>query len=163
MVVLRITHTEETKMLEVTHTEFSNSTPETVWSLWSNIETWPVWDTALEWCRHEKDSSFEVGGKALLMPKGAFEPVSMVITECTAPRSFTDDAKTGLGLIRLSHTLELKGDGVMITHTMQIFPCHAAAQAILETQLFPKMQKALPQSVKTLAALAEKACTKVCK
>ena len=145
-------------MLEVTHTEFAKASPQSVWKFWSHVETWSVWDKGVEWCKLEDNGIFKVGAKASLMPKAAPNPVSIEITECEENRSFTDIAKMDLGLLKLIHSLEVEKDGVKITHTMQIFPHNEATKAIFEQHIFPKMQKELPESVKTLAALAEKVC-----
>ena len=141
--------------LELTHTEFAKATPESVWHIWSDVSTWSQWDHGVEWCRLKEGHKFELNGEGMLLPKGAPAPVHFRIIECTPTTSFTDEGILELGSIHFFHQVIAYREGVNITHALKYFPGNLKAKEIFEAQIFPKLQKGLPESVKALAQLAE--------
>lgn len=141
--------------IKITHTEFANASPEHVWSLWSDVSTWAIWDHGVQWCRMKEGHQFQVGGEALLQPKGAPVPVHVRIVDCAPNKCFTDEGSLDLGLIRFSHEIAPHKGGVMITHTLNFIPANPKAKEIFETRMLSKLQQELPESVKSIAKLAE--------
>ena len=144
-------------MLEVSHEEFTGASPEVVWKIWSNPKSWKFWDSGLEWCKLKAGHRFEVGGEALLLPKMAPQPLSIIIVECTPNKSFTDKARFDLGEIYVSHEVRPKGNGSIIKHKLQYYEANLEAKTIFENKMWKHLQKELPASVKTLAQFATKA------
>ncbi len=141
--------------IEVTHTEFAKADPKSVWQIWSDLTTWSKWDHGIEWCRFKEGNQFQLHGEALLLPKGAPAPLTIRLIECTPLQSFTDEGVFDLGSIQFSHRVIPHKKGVKITHTLKYVPANSETKKIFETRMLPKLQKELPESVKTLAKLAE--------
>ncbi len=149
-------------VIELTHTEFAKASPENVWEIWSDVSTWAIWDHGIQWCKLKEGNKFELGGEALLLPQGAPNPLSIRLIECTPGKSFTDEGSFELGSIQFAHTVIPDGSGVKITHSLRYVPANPQAREVFETYMLPKIQRELPESVKTLAKCAEKNTNPVC-
>jgi hypothetical protein len=145
-------------VIELTHTEFAKTDPKNVWRLWSDTSTWSQWDHGVEWCKLKEGHQFELDGEALLLPKGSPSPLTIRFTECTPNQSFTDRGDFELGSIQFSHTVTPCPGGVKITHSLKFTPANPQTKEIFEMRMLPKIQKELPESVKTLAKCAEEKC-----
>ncbi len=144
--------------LELTHTEFAKADAETVWKMWSDCSTWSEWDQGIEWCKLKEGSKFELNGEAYLLPKGSTYPLAICFIECTYKKSFTDEGKFELGSIQFSHNVASYKDGVQITHSLKYIPTDDRAKQVFETHMLPKIQKELPESVRSLAKCVEEKC-----
>ncbi len=142
-------------IVEITHTEFSEATSENVWKLWSDVGTWSQWDHGLEWCKMKKGHKFQLNGEASLLPKGSPQQVDIRIIECTPNKSFTDTATFELGILVAFHEIIPHKNGVNIKHTLSFTPANPQMKAIFEKNMLPKLKVGLPNSVKTLAKMAE--------
>lgn len=141
--------------LEINHCEFAQAKPENVWKLWSEVVNWTLWDRGLKWCKLKEGHRFELRGEALILPYNAPAPITICIIECTPNRSFTDEAKTELGLIFASHEVALAQGGVWITHSFRYIPANPQAAKVFEGKIWPKMKAEVVESVKTLAKMAQ--------
>jgi hypothetical protein len=148
-------------LLEVTHTEFSHSTPDLVWKLWSDVSTWIKWDHGLEWCKLKDGHQFQLHAEASLLPKGAPQPVNIKIIECEPNKKFTDEAKFELGTLQAFHEIFPQKEGVNIKHSLKYIPANPHARAIFEKHMWPNLQRGLPESVKALAGLASEVSAKL--
>jgi hypothetical protein len=154
--IFKINTEQKTMNIELSHTEFAKSTPENIWSIWSDVSTWSIWDHGLEWCKLKENNKFEVNGEAILQPKGSPIPLSIRFTECTPNKSFTDEGTFELGAIQFSHSVSTCRNGVEITHSFKYIPANPKAKNIFEATMLVKIKDELPQSVKALANYAEK-------
>lgn len=50
------------------HTEDTVASPESIWALWSDVTTWPVWDAGVDSVTLE--GAFAAGTKGMLKPAG---------------------------------------------------------------------------------------------
>lgn len=145
-------------VIELTHTESAKADSESVWKTWSDVSTWSEWDHGVEWCKLKEGNRFELNGEASLLPKGSPFPLNIRFIECTPNKSFTDEGKFELGSIQFSHKVIPYKDGVKITHSLKYVPANPKAKKTFEMQMLPKIQKELPESVKTLAKYVERKC-----
>lgn len=145
-------------VIRFTHTEFAKADAESVWKMWSDVSTWSEWDHGIEWCRLKEGSKFELNGEASLLPKGSPFPLSIRFIECTPNKSFTDEGNFELGSIQFSHKVVFCKGGVEITHSLKYVSANPKAKETFEERMLPKIQKELPESVKTLAKCVEEKC-----
>ncbi len=124
---------------------------ENVWKLWSDVETWPMWDHGLEWCR--LDGPFSAGTKGALKPKGS-PTVSFELTHVEPGHSYSDLSSLPLTKLKFTHTLEKLSRGqYQIRHRAS---CKGLLAPILFLTLRRDLKKGMPQSVRKLAEIAEK-------
>ncbi len=121
-----------------------------IWQLWSDVPNWPKWDDGLEWCR--MDGPFAVGTKGELKPKGA-PKVSFVMTDVRPLESYSDLSYLPLTHLTFTHTLEQLPNGkLLIRHRAH---CKGLLAPLLYLTLRRDLKKGMPQSVQTLAKIAE--------
>ena len=83
-------------ILNPANTRFSqtletSASPETIWTIWTNVQAWPTWDTELEYAKLEYaklEGPFALGAKGKLKAKGNQE-AEFVITTLEPGRSYT--------------------------------------------------------------------------
>ena len=139
------------KTFTVTHTEKVEASKETVWRLWSDVNTWPNWDEGLISCKAEGE--FKVGGSFELMPKGAPQAVKATLQNVVENESFSDKTDLGFATIEAHHKLEEIDSVLWLTHTIIAKVDDEKAEFYAEN-IWPGFETGLPQSVKNLVELA---------
>lgn len=130
------------------HTEYTSASPESIWALWRDVTSWPVWDGGVE--RVTLKGPFAAGTKGTLKPTGG-PKVHFALTEVRPAAGFVDVTRLPLARMRFEHTAVREGDRTRLTHRVTIRG--------LTTPLFSRVigrgiAKGLPETVKALARLA---------
>ncbi|MEO9324441.1 SRPBCC family protein [Nocardioides sp. C4-1] len=93
---------------EHAHTVTTAATPEAIWTLWSDPDTWSSWDPAV--VAVDLHGGFEEGTTGTLTLAGPIEvPVLLAIVE--PGRRYLDQLTLGDLVIRVDHVVEPLADG----------------------------------------------------
>lgn len=130
-------------------TKSSKATKEQIWSVWTDVKNWNIWDKEVE--SSSIFGAFEVGTfgqlKAKNGPKSKFE-----IIESTKNRSFTNRTKLPLCILDFIHEMKESDDSILITHRIEI----KGALSFFFSRIIGKQQaKSLPDAVESLIKLVE--------
>ena len=128
----------------------SSADPETIWNLYSAVETWSRWDHDLESSRIH--GLFEVGSRGEMVMKGSPAALPFALTEVEDLQLFTTETPLPGATVHFVHTLERTPDGTRITHRASITGDHWERFA---QTVGANIEHALPATVQTLARLAE--------
>lgn len=135
--------------MEITVTRSSKATKERIWSLWTNVDTWNLWDSDVEYSK--LFGMFEVGTNGVLKarngPKSKFN-----IVEATTNKSFTNRSKLPLCTLDFVHEIVAKETGVIITHRIVI---KGFLSPLFSLIIGKQQEKNLPKAVEALIKLAE--------
>ncbi|MDX2013601.1 MAG: SRPBCC family protein [Myxococcaceae bacterium] len=115
----------------------STAAADTLWSALSDVSSWPSWDESI--ARASLDGPFVTGTGGTLALHGQ-PPLGFTLTEVTAGRSFTNEARVGPMTVRFHHTLERLSGGARLTHGLDVDG--PGAEALLE-RLAPGVEHAL--------------------
>jgi hypothetical protein len=85
----------------------TNATPEQIWAMWKNVETWPHWDSELEWVK--LNGPFEIGTKGRMQPSGG-PVVDFILTEIQLNKKFVNRAKLPLTTLEFTHVYEANSE-----------------------------------------------------
>lgn len=134
--------------MDVRASEYTHASPESVWSQWSDVASWPVWDSGVE--RVTLQGPFAAGTKGTLKPTGG-PRVRFELTEVRPVEGFTDVTKLPLSRMQFEHSAVRESDRTRLTHRVTI--------SGLTTPLFARIigrgvAKGLPETVRTLARVA---------
>lgn len=142
-------------MWQFEHSITTKAKAETIWGLYSDIQTWTTWDKGIVSVR--LDGPFIQGTRGFLQPQGQ-EPLAFELTEVSPLQSFSDVTDIpGAGIqVHFTHLLIESGGTTQVTHKVMITGPNAE-------QMGPKfgahMVKGIPHSMEGLVALAlEKEC-----
>ncbi|HJD75315.1 MAG TPA: hypothetical protein K8W04_04565 [Bacteroides reticulotermitis] len=135
--------------MEITVTRSSKATKERIWSLWTNVETWNLWDPDVEYSK--LFGKFEVGVSGILKarngPKSRFK-----IVEATPNKSFTNRSKLPFCTLDFIHEVIEKDRDIIITHRIVI----KGLLSPLFSKIIGKQQELnLPKAVDELIKFAE--------
>lgn len=88
---------------------------EAIWRWYEAVDKWPLWDKSLKTA--ELSGPFTVGSEGVM---GMLNGISIpfVIVECRRTRSFSTKSDMGQISITMQHSLEQKGDKVLVTHRL---------------------------------------------
>lgn len=86
----------------------TGATPNQIWSIWAEVENWPVWDSELEWVKME--GPFVQGTTGTMKPRGG-PVVCFVLTNVDENRQFSDRTKLPLTKIEFIHRYETAANG----------------------------------------------------
>ena len=101
-----------------THSKFyPNVSSEDVWKILIDINNWHKWHEDLEYCKLEGE--FKVGSFFRLKPKGVSE-VKVDLIEIKDKVSFTDCTTFFGAKMFDTHTVEVKGEGVILTNKVVV-------------------------------------------
>lgn len=78
----------------------TDATPEQIWSLWENVDAWPLWDKEVSWAKLH--GPFSVGTHGLMKPSNG-PKVDFILIEVEKNKKFTDRAKLPLTTMDFSH------------------------------------------------------------
>ncbi|WP_160397148.1 SRPBCC family protein [Paenibacillus sp. MMS18-CY102] len=137
-------------MFEFEHSVITKAKAETIWQLYSNLETWAVWDPYIH---VELQGEFEAGTKGTLQPRGK-GVLSYELLKVTPLQFFSDITHMQeLGIdVSLAHTIEPVGEGTRVTHKIIVTGPNADTIGV---QFGGEVSKRMPHTVESLVALAE--------
>lgn len=141
----------KTKAFLFSHSKTTTADSAAIWSLWSDIENWPKWDSGIARCQLEGD--FEAGNTFELAVRNE-APITIELTEVVKNVKFADVARPPFGTIRTIHEMKETGDGLEVIHTMKAEINEAQAE-FFEQNIWGHITQGLPNSVANLVALAE--------
>lgn len=126
-------------------TATTTATPEQIWKLWTNLDSWPEWDTGVAWAKLE--TSFTQGAYFSMKPTDG-PTMRCMLQEVRQLRSFSNISRLPLTTVSLSH---VRSDGTL---------CHKVEMRGWLTPLFKrlfgyKIEKELSSVVSRLVTLAE--------
>jgi uncharacterized protein YndB with AHSA1/START domain len=129
----------------------TTASPEAVWRLWADVESWPTWNGDIR--RISIDGPFAPGARVLMTP---FEqdPIELRITQAVENELFVDEAALGDMVIQTSHRIEPASEGkVRIVYRMEI---SGPAAAALGPTLGPEITADFPDTIAALIEHAER-------
>lgn len=85
---------------ELTESVETDATSEQIWSLWENVDAWPLWDQDLSWVKLK--GPFEVGTHGEMKPTDG-PKVNFNLTEVEKNKKFTNQAKLPFTTMDFSH------------------------------------------------------------
>jgi hypothetical protein len=139
----------------LSYTTVSPASAEKVWSVWVDVQGWPVWDLGLKQARSQGPLALGVPGSYVPQqgPESTFSVVSF-----NDRKSYSFVTPLPDATLTLTRTLSRRPDGTTtLTHNVQF----AGAQASQFAALFsPGFKAALPSAVEGVARLAE-GCAKL--
>ncbi|MCU0696313.1 MAG: SRPBCC family protein [Myxococcaceae bacterium] len=115
----------------------STASTDALWSALADVSRWPSWDESI--ARASLEGPFVNGTRGALAPHGQ-PTLAFTLTEVTAGRSFTNEARVGPMTVRFHHTLERLSGGARVTHGVEVDG--PGADALLE-RLAPAVEQAL--------------------
>lgn len=119
--------------------------PEAIWKLWTNLETWPLWDNGVAWA---KLTSNFAEGEFIQMKPTAGPKVNCQLLGIVPLHSFTTRSSLPFTTISFIHRMEA---GV-VTHRVEM---KGLLTPIFRRLLGPNIQKGLPDTVRNLVRMAE--------
>ncbi|WP_027186910.1 SRPBCC family protein [Desulfovibrio cuneatus] len=126
-------------------TATTTATPEQIWNLWTNLDSWPQWDTDVAWAKLE--TSFVQGAYFRMKPTNG-PAMRCLLQEVTHLHSFSTLSRLPLTKVSFTHVFS---EGTL---------CHKVEMRGWLTPLFKqlfgyKIEKELSSVVRSLAVLAE--------
>ncbi|WP_151828413.1 SRPBCC family protein [Acinetobacter oleivorans] len=98
----------------------TNATPEQIWTLWEDVESWPSWDKDLKWVK--LNGPFKVGTKGTMKPTEG-PKINFELIEVKQNKLFTDRAKLPLTTMDFYHIYkqpEKIGQKATIQHKVEM-------------------------------------------
>lgn len=117
---------------------------ESIWERWSDVPSWPRWDSSLN--DATIDGPFREGATGTLTPEGAPAPLPYRITDVEPGRRFRDETRLGEITVVFDHRVEEEGDKTLITVTCEVHGPGA-------DEVGPMIAADLPDSLVALAHL----------
>ncbi len=97
---------------DYSHTVTTSAAPSAVWALWSDCDTWAMWDPAVQ--RVSLDGEFETGAGGTMVLTGGIEAAFSL--EAVEPgRRYLDQVSLGDLVIRIDHVVEPAEGGAEVT------------------------------------------------
>jgi Polyketide cyclase / dehydrase and lipid transport len=128
----------------------TSATPEEVWRLWADVESWPEWNGDIE--RIELIGAFAAGSTILMKPIGD-EPVELNIAEAVEPELFVDEPHMGEIVVRTIHRVRrIEPERARTSYRIEIT---GPAADTLGPQIGPEISGDFPQTLAGLVARAE--------
>ena len=137
-------------MWEYEYAAETTASPEAIWRIWADVETWGEWNPDIE--KIELDGPFAVGSVIAMTPVGQ-EVVRLRLASVKENEQFVDEAEIGGATFRTMHRLDDIGENrVRVTYRMEITG-HSADE--LGPQLGPVITADFPETVAALISRAE--------
>ena len=131
------------------HTVCTSADRSRLWTVWTDVEAWPTWDTELE--SASLDGAFEVGSKGLLKPKdGPSSRFELVAVE--AEEGYTYDVGLPLAHLRVARSSTEAEGAIEITHRVSF---QGVLGWFFAAILKGRYEQALPGVMEALVAEAE--------
>jgi hypothetical protein len=134
------------------HSIEADVAPEAIWSLYEDLDTWPLWDAEI--VDVTRDGPFATGTTGTLSFRGQ-EPLGYRLAEMQPLRSFVDEVPVGELTVHVAHVLEpLPGGTLRLTYSARIDGPEDQAQAIgpMITGDFPETMRSLIELAKERSA-----------
>ena len=129
------------------HSIEADVAPEAIWSLYEDLDTWPLWDADI--VDVTRDGPFATGTTGTLTFRGQ-EPLGYRLADVRPLRSFVDEVPVGELTVRVAHVLEpLPAGSLRLTYTASIDGPEDQAQAI-----GPMITGDFPETMRSLITLA---------
>jgi Polyketide cyclase / dehydrase and lipid transport len=138
---------------EYEHSIEGKARKEAIWDLYSDVTTWPKWDSGIEWI--ELDGAFEEGASGTIKPRGQ-DALPFRLTRVEPDSGFSDETEVpGAGvIIGFTHTLESVGEGLTkMTHHVRI---SGPAAESLGPAMGPGITDGVPDTMRSLMKMAER-------
>ena len=130
------------------HTLLTAAAPESVWALWTDVGTWPDWDTELD--SAALDGPWAEGARGRLVPRSG--PAARFTVTEVSPRATAFSTRLPLAALRVRRSWAPAGDGrIAITHEVRFAGLLGGAIA---SRLGPGFRRALPAVMARLDSLA---------
>jgi hypothetical protein len=101
-----------------THSIEADVSAEAVWSLYEDLDSWPVWDRDV--VRVTREGRFATGATGTLEFRGQ-DPLRYRLADVEPLRRFVDEVPVGDLLVRVAHELEsLPTGSLRLTYTAEI-------------------------------------------
>jgi Polyketide cyclase / dehydrase and lipid transport len=137
-------------MWSTEHSIETAAAPQAIWRLWSDVASWPSWNTDLE--RAELRGPFAAGSTITMTPQEG-DPIELRIAEAMRPEAFVDEADFGGLVVRTIHRVEqISGDRSRVTYRMEITGVEAES---VGPQLGPEISADFPEVLAALVVRAE--------
>ncbi|MFN4908963.1 MAG: hypothetical protein ACK5H0_08035 [Bacteroidota bacterium] len=127
----------------------TSATRQRLWQLWVDVPNWKVWDTDVREAR--LNGGFAVGTTGTMQPSNG-PTVKFMITECSQLSSFTSRSVLPLCTMDFIHTLNETPQGLEVVHRVEM---HGLLTPLFSRVIGKNIEKGLPETVKSLVALAE--------
>ncbi len=143
---------------EFEHTIATSARKKELWALYSNIESWPLWDHGIE--NISLDEEFREGAKGKIKPEGQ-DLLNYMITWAEPEKGFSDETFIdGFGAtVKFIHTFSDLPDGkVCLTHHITI-SCPGKEE--VEEKIGEGTSSGVPRTMESLTRMAiflEKIC-----
>lgn len=138
-------------MWEYEHSVDTSATPEAIWRLWSDVQTWTTWNADI--ADVHLNGAFATGGEIVMTPAGQ-DPVHLRLTDVVEAEAFVDEAVLGDVTVRTEHRLQpLDDKRLRVVYRMQITGPQADR---VGPELGPAISADFPQTMAALVALAER-------
>ncbi len=135
---------------QYSETVATHATPKQIWALWSDPQTWPVWDSELEWVKI--DGPFVEGSTGTMKPREG-PVVKFVLTHVEENQQFSDRANLPLTKIAFSHRYEVSEDGRgRIVHKVEM---NGLLTPLFSRVIGNKIRMHLRGAMEKLSSLAE--------
>lgn len=138
-------------MWETEHAIETVASPEAIWCLWSDVETWPEWNGDI--AQIEIAGPFAAGTEITMTPKDD-DQIVLRIAQADAPHVFVDEAEFPGIVVRTTHRVEsVEADRSRVTYRMEIT---GPAADEVGPELGPQISGDFPETLAALAARAER-------
>lgn len=138
---------QKVSVWEVEHGIETTASPEAVWALFKDVDTWKLWNAGVE--HIEILGPFEAGTILLMKPPG-LEPLKSRLIEVTENSGFLDETCVDELKIYVDHRVELIAPGrTKITYSLEAFGPSC-------DEIGPMVSADFPDVLKGLVALAER-------
>lgn len=133
------------------HSVSTTASAEDIWLLWTDVSTWPSWDTELDGASLE--GAFREGAKGTVTQKEG-RTSKFRITEVENRSTYTMETSLPLGKLRIRRSMipVENGDTIQFTHEVSF---HGLGGRLLSGQLGPRFRQQLPIVMEQLKTMAE--------
>ena len=129
--------------------KITTASAESVFTLWSDCEHWPLWDDSIEWAKRK--APFAAGSTYKLKPKGG-PVIKATILSVESHASFTDVSHLPGAKLQFSHTLAKQGTMTIVVHEVAVSGFLAP---LWEKIMGKSLRNDLQPALNKLVALAE--------
>jgi len=136
-------------MLIIKHTITTSASPETIWSIWKDIQHWHTWDNVTE--SYHLNGPFQTGTTGQWKPKNG-PVVEITLTQVEPLKAYVGECKLFLARLISSHFLSTSNGKTQVT---QQFEIKGPLAFLFAYHLGPKLKKDLVLEMESLKGKAE--------